>query len=202
MTKSTTLAKKNKKTKVEKGEENSKVLPSLSEIISEENLDALIKIINESIPREKIMATANKIIGEIVYANREPEITKTYTIIDEGIENTAIRSVRYEEDGCFKKCTLEKYNPKLDTWEPYERPIKTVKDLAKEVDEIEWGVKCVSFDLEAISKMLGNLIKDGSIDKDDFDSLYFIERTLKDNADKLYKEGEKLELMDFDFNRL
>lgn len=74
--------------------------------------------------------------------------------------------------------------------------------MAKEVDEAEWGVKYASFDLEAISKMLGNLIKDGTIADVDFEVLYFIERSLKHYADKLYKEGEKLELMDFDFNRI
>lgn len=192
----TSKVKSIKKAKGFKGQaDEPKLKDELEEIISSNNFNSVIDVLNATVPKEKVKDMARKIITDIVIARRVPKIEKVYSIHSNDEKNGFIRSVRIKVDGYIdynKHWTLEKYNPELDCWEEYQEPTLSLEEIKKEISELRGETQTASFDIGAISKMLDSIPDTECKDALDADGLRFLGGALKEKSELIYNHMERL----------
>lgn len=131
---------------------------------------------------------------KLALAKETPEVERTYEVVGSAPEEGCIfRRVETRMNGCFKKAVREKYNSETGDWEEYqiEQPDRSqIEDLISDVKE---RIQTAALDIEVLSKMIKKMHLSDHKEYLDQDGLQFIGRLLKQKADLILNEGNKLD---------
>lgn len=130
---------------------------------------------------------------ELVLAKENPEVEKTYEVVESTPEESCIfRRVETRINGYFKKAVREKYNSQTGDWEEYQIEQPDSSQIENLISNVKEKIQTAAQDIEVLSKMIKKMHTSDNKGLD-HDRLQFIGRLLKQKADLILNEGNKLD---------